>query len=502
MTSAFTSVVRLLPLILALVLGSTNVACQSDSLSPGKPSFTLGVCTHFVQRKGLLEENLRLIRAAGFTSIRDEVPWAVVEVVQGSYQVPERVDAYVDAALAAGLQPVLVLDYGNRYYEKGMKPKAPESVDGFVRYASFIATHFKGRVRQYEVWNEWDIGIGTATGERGTPDRYMALLKPTYAALKQIDPQATVVGGVVSPFGLGSGFFEELVSLGLVKHCDAVSIHPYLYAATPQHRASPEALMERLHHFNELLTSSNDGVPVPLLITELGWPNNSGPSGSSPKRTADMLARTHLLARSIPNLEGIWWYDFQDDGWKPAYNEDNFGLVRPDLTPKPAYFAVQGLAELLKEGTYLGQLEIEIPEASKVIEPSTSSSAPQATQLPGAMDSSPPSTQPRPPVSTQPDAPQLLHIHRFRLPGGQTVLAGWATPRPVTVRFESQQLTMDDSVTVTLVGHPPLKRRWMHRHWVGQPKNQPEPALAVTFHETPILIELPPTADISSATAR
>jgi hypothetical protein len=65
------------------------------------------------------------------------------------------------------------------------------------------------------------------------------------------------------------------------------------------------------------------------------------------------------LARTSPSFEGLWWYDFQDDGWDPQHNEHNFGLVRPDLTPKPAYHVLADIARLLREGQYVGSVVID-----------------------------------------------------------------------------------------------------------------------------------------------
>ncbi|MCX7867287.1 MAG: hypothetical protein N2438_09200, partial [Limisphaera sp.] len=41
------------------------------------------------------------------------------------------------------------------------------------------------------------------------------------------------------------------------------------------------------------------------------------------------------------------WYDWKNDGPDPHEREHNFGTVYPDLTPKPAYHAVQTLTREL-----------------------------------------------------------------------------------------------------------------------------------------------------------
>jgi hypothetical protein len=91
----------------------------------------------------------------------------------------------------------------------------------------------------------------------------------------------------------------------------------------------------------------------------MGWPTHVTRVGTDPERSASYLARLYLLARASSSFQGLWWYDFQDDGWNPEYNEDNFGLVRPDLTPKPAYYVMADISELVAKGQYIDRVETE-----------------------------------------------------------------------------------------------------------------------------------------------
>ena len=64
----------------------------------------------------------------------------------------------------------------------------------------------------------------------------------------------------------------------------------------------------------------------------------------------------------MPYLKGVWWYDFQDDGWRADDKENNFGLVRPDLTPKPSYDAMASISGLVSQAEFVGRLETASPE--------------------------------------------------------------------------------------------------------------------------------------------
>ncbi len=57
---------------------------------------------------------------------------------------------------------------------------------------------------------------------------------------------------------------------------------------------------------------------------------------------AAMLTRAYLIALHS-GVERMFWYNLRARENDPFYNEDNFGIVHRDLTPKPAYRAMQAL---------------------------------------------------------------------------------------------------------------------------------------------------------------
>jgi hypothetical protein len=321
--------------------------------------FMVGACTHFGQGKGLLKTNLSMMRQAGIASFRDELSWRAIEKTKGRYEMPPSWDEFVDEGRKAGLEPLLILDYGNPLYDNGDKPRSAEAIEAFTKYAEFVVRHFQGRVQLYEVWNEWDIAIGSKTP--GSADDYAALLKSVYPRIKAVDPSITVFGGAPTPGGVKNGWLARILEKGSLAFMDALSIHTYTYSESGRARG-PEAWAEWMAQVETLAQKYSGGKPVPIEITETGWPTEIDRRGTPPEVSAAYLARLFLLARTMPFLKGIWWYDFQDDGWNAAYNENNFGIVRPDLTPKPAWFAMAGVAALAARGEYLGRAETGDPD--------------------------------------------------------------------------------------------------------------------------------------------
>ncbi len=325
-------------------------ACAADD------AFVVGACTHFSQDKGILDRNLERIKQTGISSIRDEVGWGAVEREKGKLAMPEAFDIYVRRAAAQGVNVLLILDYGNRLYDDGDRPRSPEAIEGFCRYAEFVVRHFGKVVRLYEIWNEWDISIGMPPQHRtgGSAEDYVELLKAVYPRIKAAEPGALVMAGACTSGGVKKGWLEEIVKLGALNACDAISIHSYNYSEKFPQRG-PEACAAWMAGVQEMLRRYK-GSEVPFYVTEMGWPTHVSENGTDPELSGSYLARLYLLARMSPSFKGLWWYDFQDDGWKAEYNEDNFGLVRPDLTPKPAYDVLADIAPVVAQGRYVDRL--------------------------------------------------------------------------------------------------------------------------------------------------
>jgi polysaccharide biosynthesis protein PslG len=326
--------------------------------SPPESPFLVGVCTHFGQNKGNVQANLNLIHQAGANSIRDEVFWQGVEPQPGRYAIPKNSEYYVTQAVALGLKPLLSLDYGNRFYDQGDKPTSDEAIEGYARYAEFVVRHFKNRVFTYEIWNEWNGGVGKTTP--GTAETYVRLLKVVYPRLKSIDPNLTIIAGAVSGGGVRGPWLRQMLDAGALKSADALSFHQYIFSSTGRGR-TPEALIDNINRVEDIVRGYNDGHDFPLYLTETGWPTLTGPSGTSLNESGNFLAQTILLSRTLPFLRGVWWYDFQDDGPIAERSEDNFGIVRTDLTPKPAYVALSAVTRWINGAEFLSRIKTSDP---------------------------------------------------------------------------------------------------------------------------------------------
>jgi hypothetical protein len=323
------------------------------SLTAGEADFLLGLCTH----RGPEPDYLPLARQAGVTAIRDEISWGRCEQVKGVISVPDHYLAYVERARSLGMTTLSILDYANKFYDNGGYPRSDEAIEGFVRYSEAVVTALKGKSTYYQVWNEWDGGCGMPAELKrtGDPAAYVKLLAAVYPRIKAIDPSIIVIANSVCT---GDEFLKQTLDLGVLKHCDAVALHTYNYSEA----RTAEAWHARMAGVDAFLRAANGGKPVPLYLTEMGWPNHIASSGSTQDYTAISLAKLYLLARTHGYIKGLWWYQIRDDAWNAAYNEDNFGLLRQDLTPKAAYYAYKDVARLLAGATFSERLDAGNPD--------------------------------------------------------------------------------------------------------------------------------------------
>jgi hypothetical protein len=327
---------------LALPLWFAFFGWAHADAAPG--GFVVGVGIHRVLDFRWQSKTLPSVREAGVTSVRTDVKWADIEKQAGVYVIPPELDEFVDLAARLSIQPVLILDYGNKLYDNGNKPLSAAAVAAYVRYVKAITGHFGARIRYYEIWNEWDNAIGGTAA--GTAADYAKLVMATYPAIKAINRNSIVLVGAATERGLTNGWYEQLARLGALKTADGISVHPYSYRLSPTD--GPELSMQWIDALHATLDAQY-GIQLPIYVTEIGWPTNDGKWGYSEKAAGDFLQRTVLMAASRPYVRGVWWYDFIDDGPNHADREENFGLLHPSLEPKAAWNNMKVVTKSLAE---------------------------------------------------------------------------------------------------------------------------------------------------------
>jgi len=330
--------------VLACLLAATAAAAELPS--PVIPA-GVGVNIHFTRGHAA---DLDLIAAAGCKFVRMDFSWQGTERKAGDYDwsAYDELTANLDRR---GLRALYILDYSNALYEEAItvtdkrtklehketaSPQRPESVAAFARWAGAAAAHFRGRHVIWEIWNEPNIHFW-----KPKPDvkQYVALALATARAVRAADRETTLVAPATSTFPWE--FFETLFSSGILAELDAVSVHPYR-----PYRQSPETAAADYAKLRALIAKHAPAgkKDLPVLSGEWGYATHDK---GVPLDTQAAFVVRQQLANLLDGVPLSIWYDWKNDGPDATYNEHNFGLVTPDLQPKPAYLALQTMTREL-----------------------------------------------------------------------------------------------------------------------------------------------------------
>ena len=188
---------------------------------------------------------------------------------------------------------------------------------------------------------------------------YANMLKVAYPAIKAGNPNAKVVlGGLAyenwwQPETGGNGpfdlyFLDDLLTAGGRDYFDIINFHYYPPWAwiwnDPNDRYASDIIGKALYIRNQIGNK-------PILCSEVGLPTSGPASDTEPysdERTARYVIQANVRAMSIA-MPLIIWLQAVDEAWLGR----TYGLLRSDLSPKPAYFAYRTLNRELTNARFL-----------------------------------------------------------------------------------------------------------------------------------------------------
>lgn len=332
---------------LLLVLSFVSAPGQGAELPEPVIPAGVGVNIHFVTGHG---SDLDRIAAAGFKFVRMDFQWSDTERQKGEFTW-KGYEELLKNLDDRGLRALFILDYSNPLYEETVtsphpitqalhrttaSPQHPESVAAFARWAGAAAKHFRGRHVIWEIWNEPN---GHFWSPKPDATQYCALAVSACQAVRAGDPKATVVGPASS--GFPWDFLETVLKSGVLDCLDAVSVHPYRDRRNPPETAATD--YEKLRRLIDRYAPAGK-AGLPILSGEWGYSTHS--KGVT-LETQGAFAARQQLANLLAGVPLSIWYDWKNDGPDANENEHNFGTVLPDLSPKPAYVAIQTLTREL-----------------------------------------------------------------------------------------------------------------------------------------------------------
>ncbi len=304
-----------------------------------------GVNIHFTREE--VPGELDLLTAGGFRLVRMDLFWSEVERERGKYDF-SAYDNLVAEMEKRQIRIIFILDYGNDLYGGGPAVLTDEGRAGFARFSATAVKRYRGKGILWEIWNEPNLSHFWHADPN--PEQYARMADETITAIRKVDPTAWIIGPATS--GFPWPFFEGLAESGLLGRLDAISVHPYRFAA-------PETAQDDLLRLRTLLARTTPDRYIPILSGEWGYA--SAAMGISEERQAHYLTRQWLF-NLANDVDISIWYDWRNDGLEPDNAEHHFGTVYNDFRPKPAYRAAQTLNTTLKGYRFLRRIPMENPE--------------------------------------------------------------------------------------------------------------------------------------------
>jgi hypothetical protein len=258
-------------IVLALLFVS-----RAESIVTPVPGPPLGGVTAtglaFGTSVGKIDQQIALARSLGAHTLRVEIPWSTLEPAQGSFD-PRTLaltDHLMSQASAAGIRVVALAMRTPCWASSAPEPllhrckpgrssKAnnwpPSDPNAYGSFVAFLATRYGSKLAAIEVWNEPDQANEDYFAGPNKAQRYAAMLRAAYPAIKHADPALPVLGG--SLVGSNGAFLKALYAAGIKGYYDGLSVHFY------------NLVLGSLRYLHEVQLANHDTKP--LWLNEFGW---------------------------------------------------------------------------------------------------------------------------------------------------------------------------------------------------------------------------------------
>jgi len=229
------------------------------------------------------QEFAERINSHGLKWMRVSLDWFDGNEVEpeGSYsrhQVHPDQNAAIDALIEKGIDVNYVLVYWDDQIkiEKGYSRFKDESeIQRYLDYVEFIVKYFKGRIKYYSILNEPDLGKGTQ--QYVDSDEYIELIKRIVPVIREIDPQAQIIIGELSPliWPNSIAYMYKIIDSDILPIIDGLSWHSAGWS-------SPEYMAEEYFNYRSLIQNitekaRNNGFTGEFWATEMHWRTSDSP---------------------------------------------------------------------------------------------------------------------------------------------------------------------------------------------------------------------------------
>ncbi len=273
---------------------------------------------------------------AGVNWVRDRLHWGQMEPERGRFTGPGKYDAAAAAQTRAGLQVLQVIHLSPPWANPDTK-RFPLDLRDAHRFYREMARRWTGEVQAFEPWNEPDIeAFGGHTGAE-----IASLQKTAWLGLKAGNPRIRVPLAVFALHHRAP--LSDLQANQAWPYFDTFNLHHY----------------EPFENYPGLYADFRAvSAGRPLWTTEAALPVKWAEEATKEPSDADLRVQSERVAKTYAcalHERTLLFYFLL-----PHYVEGptQFGIIRPDLTPRPAYVALAAVGRLLADAQPLGRVTL------------------------------------------------------------------------------------------------------------------------------------------------
>ena len=318
-------------LIAVLVLSCPNDDGNNTLPDVVIPDDIMGM-VHAGYHHGTAEE-YALLDEMGVKWMLRDFSWSAIQPTADTWRV-DYFDDYVKAAADNNKKIVGILAYAVGWlhteicgHQKDSRVIAgTDEVGLFCEYVRKTVDHYKDGVGAWSIWNEPNLFPRFWTG---TPEDFFILTKAAAAAIREVDPDAVILGGGFNTEAKNDIWTKGIFEFGAMEHIDYLSYHPYMPDA-----GTSGGIYRRFRDY-----VAPYGFADKIWVTEVGYPLDMGPGGYGTKVKEENMPDETVKTITIIAAEGarvMLWYEMFDHGvdGDPDDSEDWFGLVDRDTLTK------------------------------------------------------------------------------------------------------------------------------------------------------------------------
>lgn len=346
--------------------------CQSVTAN-GKNT-KMGVGAHFNWGGRNIPGSINLLDKTGFSHIREGYAWTAFETVtdgERNYGAVDVCTEYIEQSDAKNMKTLVMAGYGNVNVLKSIPAEVsaalangeeitlyylPVTAEGRKAYADYVVKlldTYEGKIDTVEIWNEPNLRQyceNAYTVPTGV-ERYTALLKDTYTAVKAKYPDVKVAGPVISSLmDYADKYLKSfLAQPDINNYYDVFSFHNYSYS-----NSGLDNIISSISADLALIPENKE-----IYVTEFGVRNTAYSDTEDERYQAAGLAKYYLSMASENFCDRYYIYQLSKENTRSeSLGILNYHNSKYPYSARPAFLAMANVNALTAGSTGKGYTKL------------------------------------------------------------------------------------------------------------------------------------------------